>query len=48
MSLLMFNLSPDQVVLLTDTLATTPSGAPHLLVSKCVAIPHLEMVVAHT
>jgi hypothetical protein len=44
----MFNLSPSQVYIVTDTLATTPSGDPKMFVSKCVAIPHLEMVVAHT
>lgn len=48
MSLLMFNLSPTQVFVVTDTLATTNSGTPFMFVSKCVAMPHLEMVVAHT
>lgn len=48
MSLLMFNLSPAQVFVITDTLATTEAGAPFMLVSKCVAMPHLEMVVAFT
>ena len=48
MSLLMFFQTPDQVVVLTDTLATTPSGTPHLFVTKCTVVPHLEMVVAYT
>jgi hypothetical protein len=44
----MFRLSSVEVVVLTDTLATTPSGAPHLLVTKCGIVPHLELVVAGT
>lgn len=44
----MFFQAPEQVVVLTDTLATTPSGSPHLFVTKCSIAPHLEMVVAHT
>jgi hypothetical protein len=48
MSLLMFDQRPDWVVVLTDTLATTPSGSPHLFVTKCAVVPHLEMVVAYT
>jgi hypothetical protein len=47
-SLLLFSLQPYEVVILTDTLATTPSGDPYLLVSKCSVIPHLEMVIAFT
>lgn len=44
----MFFLAPEGVVVLTDTLATTRSGSPHLFVTKCAIVPHLEMVVAHT
>jgi len=48
MSLLMFALDSSQVVILTDTLATKPSGDPYLFVSKCSVIPHLEMAIAFT
>jgi hypothetical protein len=48
MSLLMFSLAPESVTLLTDTLATTPAGDPHLLVTKCGIVPHLDLVVAGT
>ena len=44
----MFFQAPEQVVVLTDTLATTPSGSPHSFVTKCTVVPHLEMVVGHT
>jgi hypothetical protein len=44
----MFTQTPQQVVVLTDTLATTPAGSPHLFVTKCAVVPHLDMVVAHT
>lgn len=48
MSLLMFALDPSQVIVVTDTLATHPTGEPYLLVSKCAVVPHLELVVAST
>jgi len=48
MSLLMFATDPSQVLVVTDTLATHPSGEPFLLVSKCSIVPHLEMAVAYT
>ena len=48
MSLLMFALDSNQVVIVADTLATYPNGEPFLLVSKCAVVPHLEMVVAGT
>lgn len=41
-------LEPRQVVIVTDTLATLPSGESHLLVTKCTAVPHLDLVVAFT
>jgi hypothetical protein len=44
----MFTQTPQQVVVLTDTLATTQSGSPLLFVTKCTVVPDLEMVVAHT
>ena len=48
MSLLMFDLAPELVVVMTDTLATTPAGEPYKFASKCVVMPHLGMAVAHT
>lgn len=48
MSLLMFATEPNQIVIVTDTLATHPTGEPLLLVSKCSIVPHLEMAVAYT
>jgi hypothetical protein len=48
MSLLIYALENNQIVVVTDTLVTRPSGDPFLLVSKCSAIPHLEMLVAYT
>ena len=44
----MFTLVPEGVWVVTDTLATTMEGDAHLLVSKCVAVPHLELVLAFT
>ena len=44
----MFALDPSQVIVVTDTLATHPTGEPYLLVSKCAVVPHLELVVAST
>lgn len=47
-SLLMFALAPEGVWIVTDTLATTMEGEPHLLASKCFTAPHLELAVAFT
>jgi hypothetical protein len=44
----MFDLSPARVFVVMNTIATTESGNPYMLVSKCVATPHLEMVIAFT
>lgn len=44
----MYSLDPSEVVIVTDTLATRPSGEPYLFVSKCAVIPHLEMVIVGT
>jgi hypothetical protein len=43
----MYQLSDEQVLVVTDTLATT-EDRPHMYVSKCAAIPHLELIVAYT
>lgn len=44
----MFYLAPEQVVVMTDTLATNMAGEPYLLVSKCAVVPHLNMIIAGT
>lgn len=48
MSLLLFQLDPESVIVVTDTLATRVDGRPHLLVSKCTVLPHLGSVIAFT
>jgi len=48
MSLLMFLHDPDGIVVVTDTLATSPDGTPSFLKTKAFPIPHLQMVVAMT
>jgi len=44
----MFSLSPGAIIVVTDTFATTMSGDPHMLVTKCGIVPHLDLVVAGT
>jgi len=44
----MFNLMPEQVVVVTDTLAMNTEHQPYLLVSKCAVVPHLNTVIAGT
>jgi hypothetical protein len=48
MSLLLFQLDPESVIVATDTLATRVDGRPYLLVSKCAVLPHLGSVIAFT
>ena len=48
MSLLLFRHTPDKVVIVTDTLATSAEGAPMRFTSKCRAVPHLGLAVAYT
>lgn len=48
MSLLMFTQQADGIVVVTDTLATAPDGAPSFFKTKAFPIPHLQMVVAMT
>ncbi len=48
MSLLMFSHQPDNIVVVTDTLATAPDGTPSFFKTKAFPIPHLQMVVAMT
>ena len=45
MSLLMFAITPDQVSVMTDTLATDTELRPAFFTTKCVALPHLRMGV---
>lgn len=44
----MFHQETDSVLIITDTLATTPDGEPMMFQSKAWALPHLNMVVAVT
>jgi hypothetical protein len=48
MSLLLFQLDPESVIVATDTLATRVDSRPFLLVSKCTVLPHLGSVIAFT
>jgi hypothetical protein len=48
MSLLMFVHDPEQVLILTDTLATTLDGDPFLFQSKCWPVPQMGMIMAGT
>ena len=48
MSLLMFIHEPEQVLIVTDTLATTMDGDPFLFQSKCWPVPQMKMVMAGT
>ncbi len=48
MSLLLFMLDRESVIVATDTLATRPDGRPFLLVSKCAVLSHLGSVAAFT
>lgn len=48
MSLLTFSHLDEAVVIVTDTLATTPDGEPLIFQSKAWAIPHMNMALAVT
>jgi len=48
MTLLMFNHAHDGHLVLTDTLATSAAGQPHLFQTKCWPLPHLNMVMVGT
>ncbi len=48
MSSLIFDLSPEAVVLATDTLATDPDGTPAYFTSKALFVPHLKTIIAGT
>jgi hypothetical protein len=44
----MFTSTPEGVLVITDTLATTMDGADSHTVTKCFVVPHLELVIAGT
>jgi hypothetical protein len=48
MSLLMFIHRPEQLLLVTNTLATTPDGDPYLFQTKCWPVPQMRMIMAGT
>lgn len=48
MSLLLFVQEDERVVVVTDTLATDTDGAPHMFVTKCWPIPHMNTLIAAT
>jgi hypothetical protein len=48
MSSLIFYTDPDQVLVVTDTLAVNPDGSPLLFTSKAHYLPHLRTIVAGT
>lgn len=44
----MFVQAADRISVVTDTLATTPQGDPHLYVTKCWPVPHMNTLIAAT
>jgi hypothetical protein len=48
MTLLMYELAPDRVMVLMDTLATNTDGTPNKYVTKVQQLPHMQMVIACT
>ncbi len=48
MTILMFSHQPEEVVVVTDTLATADVGKPSFFKTKTFVIPHVPMVVAMT
>ncbi len=48
MSLLMYDVSPERTVVMTDTLGYAPDGRPMLFTTKCSTVPHLSMAIAGT
>lgn len=48
MSLLMYKVTPEQVAVMTDTLATDTDLRAVFFTTKCVAMPHLRMAIAFT
>lgn len=48
MSLLIFVHQPQQVLIITDTLATTHHGDPFLFTAKCWPVPQMKLIVTGT
>lgn len=48
MSSLVFYTDEEQAVVATDTLAVHPDGAPFMLTSKALFLPHLKTIIAGT
>ncbi len=48
MSSLIFHLEPEQVLVGTDTLATSVDGEPFLFTTKVFIVPHLRLLMAGT
>ncbi len=48
MSSLIFHTEETQVLIATDTLATSPDGRPFKFTTKAFPVPHLKMLIAGT
>lgn len=48
MSSLIFHTEESQVLVATDTLATSPNGQPFMFTTKSFIVPHLRMIIAGT
>ncbi|MEP7298550.1 MAG: hypothetical protein ABI702_20385 [Burkholderiales bacterium] len=48
MSSLVFYTDANNIVVATDTLAVTPTGAPFMFSSKAIYLPHLRTIIAGT
>ena len=48
MSSLIFHTDPEQVLVATDTLATSPDGEPFMFTTKAFIVPHLQIIMAGT
>ena len=48
MSSLIFHTEESQVLVATDTLATSPDGQPFMYTTKAFILPHLRMIIAGT
>lgn len=48
MSSLIFHTEKEQVLVATDTLATTPDGKPAFFTTKAFIVPHLNMIMCGT
>lgn len=48
MSSLIFHTEAEQVIVATDTLATSPDGEPFMFTTKAFIVPHLQMIMCGT